>query len=319
MTDIYAIRLKNRSELMDSSSGGAFTAISDVFLSKGYPVICSVYNAAEKRPEMKMVRTVEERNQARGSIYVQSYPGDSISEAIEWLKQHKSDKLLFVGLGCQAAAFKRLAILNGCEGRAFTVGIICHGVPSAKLWRDYIGMLEKSYGSTCSTVSFKDKRNGWLAPAAVAIIGSEEVNIGDYVRLFYNHCALRPSCHKCPYTVIDRNTDMTIGDFWHIEEKIPDFYDEMGNSLLLVHSETGREIFELIKPTIYYRESNAQECWQAHLESPTPMGKRRDMFQKDFAEQGIQFVIKKYYGDDSILKRAVNKLHAKIFRGGKTS
>lgn len=316
MTEIYSIRLKNRSDLMNSSSGGAFTAISDVFLAQGYPVVCSVYNVAEKRPEMKMVRTAEERNKARGSIYVQSYPGDCIKDAIEWLKGHESDRLLFVGLGCQAAAFKQLARLNDCEDRAFTVGIICHGVPSAELWRDYVRMLEKAHGSACAAVSFKDKRNGWLTPTAVAKFGDEEVNLNGYVRLFYNHCALRPSCYQCPYTVVDRDTDMTIGDFWHIEERVPAFYDEMGNSLLLIHSEEGRKLFERIKPAVYYHKSNAEECWQSHLEKPTPMGKKRDVFQRDLAERGIQYVLKKHYGDDSLYKRIIKKVLAEITRPG---
>ena len=60
-----------------------------------------------------------------------------------------------------------------------------------------------------------------------------------YVKVFYNRCALRPSCYECPYATTERKTDITIGDFWHIEETIPDFYNPNGNSLFLIHTNRG--------------------------------------------------------------------------------
>ena len=58
-------------------------------------------------------------------------------------------------------------------------------------------------------------------------------------KVFYNRCALRPSCYECLYATTERKTDLTIGDFWHIEETIPDFYDPNGNSLFLIHTNRG--------------------------------------------------------------------------------
>ena len=54
---------------------------------------------------------------------------------------------------------------------------------------------------------------------------------------------LRLSCYECPYATTERKTDMTIGDFWHIEETIPDFYDEKGNSIFLIHTDRGVVFF----------------------------------------------------------------------------
>ena len=62
---------------------------------------------------------------------------------------------------------------------------------------------------------------------------------------------------------------MTIGDFWHIEETIPDFYDPDGNSLFLIHTNRGEELFEKIQGDLDYRLSNTTQCWQANLEAST--------------------------------------------------
>lgn len=90
-------------------------------------------------------------------------------------------------------------------------------------------------------LTFKDKRNGWKSPTAYVKVNGAEKPIKDYVKVFYNRCALRPSCYECPYATTERKTDMTIGDFWHIEETIPDFYDPNGNSLFLIHTNRGEE------------------------------------------------------------------------------
>ena len=60
-------------------------------------------------------------------------------------------------------------------------------------------------------------------PTARAVVNGKEILLNDYVRVFYSHCALRPACHECPFVATERKTDMTIGDFWHIEEKMPEF------------------------------------------------------------------------------------------------
>lgn len=71
---------------------------------------------------------------------------------------------------------------------------------------------------------------------------------------------MRPSCYKCPYAKIERDTDITIGDFWHIDDKIPDFYRPEGNSLFIIHTDLGLELFNNIREEIDYRLSNTKQC-----------------------------------------------------------
>lgn len=125
---------------------------------------------------------------------------------------------------------------------------------------------------------------------------------------------LRPSCYECLYATTERKTDMTIGDFWHIEETIPDFYDPNGNSLFLIHTGRGEELFEKIRDNMDYRLSNTAQCWQANLEAPTQKSEQRDVFWNDYQKKGIDFVIKKY-GTVPMKTKVKNKLF-KILRGG---
>ena len=79
---------------------------------------------------------------------------------------------------------------------------------------------------------------------------------------------MRESCYKCPYTRIDRGSDITIGDYWGIEQHYPEFCDEMGVSLAIPHTEIGQTFFERIKDTIDCKEIKSDECQQPRLIEP---------------------------------------------------
>ena len=307
-TIVYAGRLKDKSALMSSSSGGAFTALSDAFLKSGD----AVYNYENHTVEFQMILDEKQRERAKGSKYMQSKPGDIYQEAYHWLMDNPKKELLFVGMGCQSDGFRKFSEIKGIRDRVYIVDIICHGSPSPKLWREYAESIQKKDGRI-TYLTFKDKRNGWKSPTAYVKVNGSERPLKDYVKVFYNRCALRPSCYECPYATTERKTDMTIGDFWHIEETIPDFYDPNGNSLFLITGR-GEELFEKIRDNMDYRLSNTAQCWQANLEAPTQKSEQRDVFWNDYQKKGIDFVIKKY-GTVPMKTKVKNKLF-KILRGG---
>ena len=315
-TIVYAGRLKDKSALMSSSSGGAFTALSDAFLKSRDAVVAAVYNYENHTVEFQMILDEKQRERAKGSKYMQSKPGDIYQEAYYWLMDNPKKELLFVGMGCQSDGFRKFSEIKGIRDRVYIVDIICHGSPSPKLWREYAESIQKKDGRI-TYLTFKDKRNGWKSPTAYVKVNGSERPLKDYVRVFYNQCALRPSCYECPYATTERKTDMTIGDFWHIEETIPDFYDPNGNSLFLIHTDRGEELFEKVRDNLDYRLSNTAQCWQANLEAPTQKSEQRDVFWNDYQKKGIDFVIKKY-GTVPMKTKVKNKL-LKILRGGGTN
>lgn len=313
-TKVYAGRIKDKEILLKSSSGGAFTALSDYFLEHGDAVVSAAYNYETHTEEFTILLDKTERDAARGSKYMQSKPGNIFRTAELWLKEHPDKKLLFVGMGCQAEGFRKYAEIRNIRDRVYIVDIICHGSPSPKIWREYAASLEKKNDGKITYLTFKDKRNGWRSPTAVAVINGQEVSIKDYVKIFYNRCALRPSCHICPYATTERKTDITIGDFWHIEETIPDFYDETGTSLFLLHTDRGEELFDSIKQNFEYRLSDTKQCWQVNLERPTPVSEERGQFWADYHNKGMDYIMKKY-GTTSLPAKVKNKL-IKLIGGG---
>ena len=142
-TEVYAGRLKDKKDLNNSSSGGAFTALSDFFLKNGNAVVAVVYNYATHTAEFQMILDEKQRERAKGSKYMQSKPGDVYREAYHWLMENPKKELLFVGMGCQSDGFRKFSEMKRIRERVYVVDIICHGSPSPKLWREYAESIQK--------------------------------------------------------------------------------------------------------------------------------------------------------------------------------
>lgn len=303
---IYALRLKDKKELKKSSSGGAFTAFSDYFLENRGAVVSAIYNYETNQNEFVLYTEKKYRDMARGSKYIQAYPLDSYEKAEQWVKNNNRE-LLFLGTGCQAEAFRKFSILKNFRDKVTIMGIICHGVSSPQMWKEYIGEGKIEY------VTFKDKRNGWKNPYAYIVRNGKEIDISNYDTIYYNGCALRPSCYKCPFCTVERNVDITIGDFWGIEKTMPQFYSSEGNSLILLHTEKGIELFEKIKEKIEFKESNLEECIQPNLICPTERPLQRTKFWDDYSKGGMKKIIKKYVRKP-LWKKCFYKIKNKVRR-----
>jgi len=156
----YAARHKDINEVMRSRSGAAFVAISDYVLEKGGVV----YGAGYKdhfRVAHKRATTKEERDEFRGSKYVQSDLTGVFREVKEDLKNGLT--VLFSGTPCQTSGLNAY-VGKKLREKLILVDIVCHGVPGPFLWRDYIAYLEKKQGDEIVVVNFRDKELfGWRA------------------------------------------------------------------------------------------------------------------------------------------------------------
>lgn len=314
-TIVYAGRLKDNEKLMKSSSGGAFTAISDVFLKNGDAVICSVYDYELKKLTFKLVTSEAERNSARESKYMWSTMGEIFAKSEEWLLLHTDKNIMFIGMRCQTEAFRKYMEIRHLRDRVFLVDLICHGMPSKMVWKDYVNYLENKAGKI-TEIHFRDKRNGWNKPTAVAIAGKKEYSIQEYLNIYYSGCIYRPSCHECSFAKIRSDSDITVGDFWRIEETMPEFYDPKGCSAFLVHTERGEELFEQIEPVLDYRKSSIEMCWQQNLERPTEASKQRHKFWQDYKRYEMDYIINKYGRERwSIVKKAIRKVKMHLIPG----
>ena len=290
---LFAGSLKDQKQLMESSSGGAFTAFSNVAFSHSGVIACALYNYSTLREEFSLIDSCESRNKARGSMYVQAFVGNIYNDIVSYLNSNLDKHVFFFGTGCQAAALKRIAINNNIDDRITIIDIICHGVPSPKFWNSYFSYISAQVG-TVKKVSFKDKRNGWLNPFAYALTDHGEVELKEFINIYYGNYITRPACSKCPYCSFERTSDITIGDFWGINDVYPEYYNKNGTSLILVHSEKGERLLNLATKDLNIFSVEIDKCIQPNLVHPTESRKTRSVFWKDFNNHSIEFILKKY-------------------------
>lgn len=156
----FAARHKDMGQVMKSRSGAAFVAISDYILDHGGVVYGAGYQD-HFRVVHKRASTKEERDEFRGSKYVQSDMRGVFKQVRKDLKNGLV--VMFSGTPCQTAG------LNAYVGKKlrenlYLVDIVCHGVPSPYVWQDYLTYLEKRHGARIVHVNFRDKEKyGWKA------------------------------------------------------------------------------------------------------------------------------------------------------------
>lgn len=289
--DAYAARHKDINEVETSRSGAAFIAISDYVLENGGVVYGAGYRD-HFRVVHKRATTKAERNEFKGSKYVQSDLGDVFRQVKKDLKDGLT--VLFSGTPCQTAGLNSY-IGKKLRDHLILVDIVCHGVPGPCIWRDYIAYLEKKQGDKICWVNFRDKQAfGWTAHKEMF----KFVNGGgkmSFTYLFYQHIMFRPSCGKCHFANTKRPSDITLADFWGWEKTDPNINkDDKGVSLILVNTEKGREIFEAIKDRMTVIPANLEDCLQPNLQHPSVPHPKCAEFEKDYAHKGFEYAMKKY-------------------------
>lgn len=305
-TRAFAAKHKNKDVLMNSSSGGAFTAISDIFLEEGAAIVCCSYNYEIDKMEYGLMFDKASRDSARGSKYIQCSVDHIYNISRQWLKENSDKALMFVGTGCQAAGFESFCIAKNIRDRVLIVDIICHGVASPRLWKEYISELRRKENKGLRLVSFRDKRYGWKTPYAFAGF-DREISLKEYMRAYYGGYSLRPSCYYCNYATPIRSADITIGDFWGIEKAIDGFPYEDGVSLILAHSQKGLAYIERIKKDMLIVSSDINSCLQPNLIHPTKKPADREKFWRYYEKKGAAKTIHRY-GSRTLLKRVINKI-----------
>lgn len=292
--EIYAARHKDIHEIETSRSGAAFIAISDYILEIG-GIVYGVGYKDHFRVAHKRATTKEERNEFKGSKYVQSDLDGIFRQVKEDLKQ--GNTVLFSGTPCQTAG------LNSYIGKKLRenlvlVDIVCHGVPSPYIWRDYLAYVEKKYKSKIVTVNFRDKsRIGWSGHIESYVFNNgKQIEVCTFKDLFFKHIMNRNSCGKCYFSNYTRPSDFTIGDYWGWE-KISDCFniDNKGCSLLFLNTNKAKSIFTYISRDLDIVSSKPNLCVQPNLCHPSKVNIKSDLFIKDYSRLGFKYVLFRYY------------------------
>lgn len=299
-----------------SRSGAAFVGFSDVILHRGGVIYGACLGDDLSVRHIRAI-TAEERDRMKGAKYVQS----DICGVYPQVARDLEDGLdvLFSGTPCQVAGLRSyLSEKRVDAAKLICCDMVCHGVPSPAIWRDYLAMIEQEHGKKITSANFRDKDFGWDAHCeSFRLKGMDKkLAVNEYTDLFYQHIMLRPSCSSCPFTNVHRPGDLTMADFWGIEKHDPAFNDNRGVSLVLVNSPVGEAVFEAARRDFDCFEAHVKDCMQPTLFKPSTPSPRREQFWKDYQILPFPELIRKYTTPTSAPARAKKLVKKTMYRFG---
>lgn len=260
----YAAWNKDREQYLASSSGGAAQVFSSYIINQGGVVYgCTSY---DMRIRHIRVDALSDLHKLQGSKYVQSDVRGLFSKVKDDLKAGK--QVLFIGTPCQIAGLKNY--IKQIPEHLYLVDLICHGVPSQQMLNEHIAHVLN--GRTAKQISFRKGEQFRLEITpkcgAVYFAGSYE---DKYYRAFYNGMSYRESCYRCPFARKERASDITIGDFWGLQNaaSLP-LNKEEGISVMLPLTEKGNKLINATKLEMHAYERNAQEAIDGNTQLQCP-------------------------------------------------
>ena len=279
----YAVKNKNIKDVLNSSSGGVFILLAKYVIDKKGVVYGAAY---DENNNIKHIAVDSQKDliKLQGSKYVQS----DTTAIYNDVKKNLSDKklVLFSGTPCQIKGLKNFLGKN--FDNLLTCDLVCHGVPSQKLFKKYLTYLEKKYHKTVKKFDFRNKgKKGWGLTAKVTFDDNSKKYINSdfdpYYSNFLNCNTYRESCYNCKFASTKREADITLADYWGILSIHNNFYDKKGVSLILINSQTGEETINKLKDNIYIQETDLNYAITKNKnlkESSRRPEKRNEIYQK---------------------------------------
>lgn len=305
----YAAYSKNNDIRLNSSSGGMFTHLASLVINASGVVFGAAFDDKFGVHHI-CVDNIDNLDKLRGSKYLQSIVGNSFKEAEEYLK--KGRKVYFSGTPCQISAL--LKYLKKDYDNLITQDFICHGVPSPKIWKYYIKYQENLNNSKIENAGFRNKAEGWNDFSLFFDFANSTKYISDlsndtYMKVFLSNYCLRPSCYNCSFKTMTRPSDITLADFWGIQNVMPEMDDDKGTSLLCINSNKGKMLFDEIKNDIVYKTTSIKDVvkFNPSMIQSSTLPPKRDYFMQNISENNFDKITKKLF-KVSFYKKAKIKL-----------
>lgn len=285
----------------NGSSGGVFEILAKYFLEQGYYVCGASFDGTTLKHSV--INVPDDLKPLLKSKYIQSDTEGIYNQILSLLKTGK--KVFFCGTPCQVSAMINSTPTIFREN-LFTADIICHGVPSQKVFDDYIKTLERKHNGAISNFSFRIKDNKYKHAHGysykVTKNGKTSVVNGIYTNssfynAFKNYLIFRNGCYNCGYTTLQRVSDITLADFWGIEK-----YDFKGNvdtgiSMVITNTQKGQDALAAIQDKTVSKEFPIQYGIDSNhcLTHQTNKPKNRDSIINEIITNGYEQTARKYF------------------------
>ncbi|MBR1659553.1 MAG: Coenzyme F420 hydrogenase/dehydrogenase, beta subunit C-terminal domain, partial [Oscillospiraceae bacterium] len=287
-----------------SSSGGVFTLLAEEILQRGGVVFGAAWDENWNVHHI-CADSKEGLAQFRGSKYLQSEIGSTYREVKRYLDSGRP--VLFSGTPCQTDGL--LHFLSAGNGSSrdypglYTQDLICHGVPSPAVWQKYLSYRERAAGCPLDREvppSFRRKDKSWdLFSVAMGFSDQTEYvcefRKDPYFVAFLQNLSLRPSCYHCASKGRRKNSDITLADFWGVQQVVPELYDPLGVSLVLCNTEKGRALLKAVSANLRMQETDFARSLEHNTMAYTSVSrpKNRDKFIRMVNEQNFEAAVRR--------------------------
>lgn len=304
---------KNEEIRLKSSSGGIFSILANYVLDNSGIVIGAAF--IDNKLKHIAIEKKEYLYKLRSSKYLQS----NLEDIFKYIKNNiKNKKILFTGTPCQTAGLK--AFLKKDYDNLICIDVVCHGVPSPLLFSKYVSELEKENNDKLINYDFRDKSKGWTPYLNSAKFKNKTVKTkaidNPYMKLFLSDVALRESCFNCNFKLGNKYSDITLGDFWGVNNYYPEMNDNKGISAIIINTEKGKEIFKNISNDIIFKECKLEEIVNGNpsLKYSGKYPTNRKKFFNDFDKYTTVELSKKYSKKNKLYKKVMRKIKSILIK-----
>lgn len=316
-TKVFAMKNKKASERTNSASGGIFPLIAQFVIKKKGVVFGAAY---DQEFEVRHIKVEKEEDIAKlqSAKYTQSIMGNTFVEVGKALSENRW--VVFSGTPCQCIGLK--IFLKKEYDKLIIVDLVCHGVPSPKVWRTYIKWRsnQENDGKLPEHINMRSKYSGWSKYSYSTEFDYGNGNISrfpngqdPFMKAFVGNICLRKSCSQCPAKGIERCSDFTLGDYWGVWNQHPEFDDNKGTSIVFTHSKKAIEILNEIKSQAECIKVDMEEAIKENSSMIVSSQEhpKRDEFLKEITYENFDKTVDKYFpkpNESGLFKRVKGKL-----------
>lgn len=258
---IYAAWNKNKGVRKTSSSGGVFSVLVDHALCQSGVVAGAMWNE-NYEVHHTIIDSKKDMFLLRGSKYLQSHTDSIYAKVKECLLAGK--KVLFSGTPCQNHALKNYLGKNYDD--LITVDVICHGVPSDRVFQRYLNERSENGKREIKQIRFRHKKPYWdWCNVTIDYENGQPYSVSttedSYYTLFNIGYSLRPSCSQCKYASQTRIGDITLADFWGFLPKGFKMHRFLlGVSLVMINTPKGESVFDQISQSLVFQKASLEDA-----------------------------------------------------------
>lgn len=315
----YAATLADESELSHVSSGGAFWAIAQSVIARG-GVVYGAARASDLSVAHIRAEDVDALLLMRGSKYQQSFIAPAYLQAKQDLENGRL--VLFSGVPCQIEGFRLL--LGRDYPNLLTCAVVCHGMPSSRAFRMYCAETEKAARSKITRIECRDKSLGWKHNSYAVYFENQDVKRCKSAEHPFHKCYLaglmsRLSCGCCRHSTLNRNSDISLADYWKYEGRLLELSRGMGVSLVICSTDKGRDAFLMAGDWLDFEETAEEKAVAScrHLTKTPFANPNREAFLQALEKGSFFDVSERFTKRPGLSTRFFRKLERALSKQGK--